>query len=576
MVDTGDLHDGNGLSDTTSPNGAASNLIFEKVDYDLLTIGNHELYISDIAYLTATQFATAYGEKYLTSNVQVFNNATRKYEYPGKQYRYFKTKKGLRIMAMGFLFDFGGNSNASKVIKAADAIKQPWFAQAVNYTKPIDLFVLMGHNSLRNGSGQTLATIQTAIRKARPDVPIQLFGGHTHIRDFAVYDAGSTGLESGRSCETLGWVAVKGIKSKHYEGSQNPKGVPHPSRPAVKVNTTAVTPPAAFKDLKYARRYLDWNRLTFAYHAVGSQSKTKFDMKKGIQTSKDLTLLRKQQNLTTLYGCAPQTWCISCAPFGSPNNIYTLLSEAVAKTVISQTRADKPRLIILNTKSVRFDLVEGPFTVDDSFIVNPFHDAFQFFADVPYANAKQVLHLLNKPVFERREEVIARDLTTRDFSFTTLTGNSIEQCFEATASSHLDSLRRRELYGSMTRGRNAAIRRDITPTAGYVTKDDFGTGGDDTNHSAIPFFPRPDTFQANASFPEDGSSPVKVDLVFLDFIRPDVLVALASAGLNYTNAPIAYYVPKEFDTHAYLPAYAKLAWQKNVPNCPIEKGIGSA
>jgi 2',3'-cyclic-nucleotide 2'-phosphodiesterase (5'-nucleotidase family) len=35
----GDLHDGAGLSDATSPNGNVSNIIFENVDYDLLTIG---------------------------------------------------------------------------------------------------------------------------------------------------------------------------------------------------------------------------------------------------------------------------------------------------------------------------------------------------------------------------------------------------------------------------------------------------------------------------------------------------------------------------------------------------------
>lgn len=571
VVDTGDLHDGNGLSDTTSPNGAASNSIFEKVNYDLLTIGNHELYISDVAYLTATKFAKAYGERYLTSNVQVFNNATQKYEYPGKQYRYFKTKKGLRIMAMGFLYDFTGNSNASKVIKAADAIQQPWFSHAVNYTKPIDLFVLMGHNALRNSSGQTISTIQKAIRQARPNVPIQIFGGHTHIRDFAVYDSGSTGLESGRYCETLGWVAINGIKSKHYKGSQKPKGVPHPSKPAVRVNSTAVTPPAAFKNLKYARRYLDWNRLTFAYHATGSQSKTKFDTEKGIHTSKKLTQIRKQQNLTSIYGCVPQTWCLSCEPFGSPNNIYTVLTEAVAKTVINQTRADKSRLIILNTGSVRFDLVEGPFTVDDSFIVNPFNDAFQFLPDVPYANAQQVLGMLNKGPIQKREDISARDLTTRDFKFTP----STEQCLEASAASHNDTLRRREIYGSMTRGHGAAIKRNIAPTAGYVTKDDFGNDGDDTIHSQIPLYLQPNIFQANASFPIDGSSPDKVDFVFLDFIRPNVLAALASTGLNYSTAPVTYYITKEFDTHAYLPAYAKLAWQKNVPNCPIGKGVGS-
>ena len=36
---SGDLHDGNGLSDATKPNGKFSNPIFENVDYDVLTIG---------------------------------------------------------------------------------------------------------------------------------------------------------------------------------------------------------------------------------------------------------------------------------------------------------------------------------------------------------------------------------------------------------------------------------------------------------------------------------------------------------------------------------------------------------
>jgi 2',3'-cyclic-nucleotide 2'-phosphodiesterase (5'-nucleotidase family) len=45
-----DLHDGAGLSDASSPNGNISNAIFENVDYDLLTIGNHELYVTEIAY----------------------------------------------------------------------------------------------------------------------------------------------------------------------------------------------------------------------------------------------------------------------------------------------------------------------------------------------------------------------------------------------------------------------------------------------------------------------------------------------------------------------------------------------
>lgn len=39
IVDTGDLHDGTGLSDATNPDGELTNDLFKELDYDLLTIG---------------------------------------------------------------------------------------------------------------------------------------------------------------------------------------------------------------------------------------------------------------------------------------------------------------------------------------------------------------------------------------------------------------------------------------------------------------------------------------------------------------------------------------------------------
>ena len=578
LVDTGDLHDGAGLSDATSPNGVLSNPVFENIDYDLLTIGNHELYISDITYLTATQFASHYGDKYISSNVQVYNNQTQQYENIANQYRYFTTDHGLRIMAFGVLYDFTGNSNASKVIPAATMIQQEWFVNATsNFGKPIDLFLLIGHNPVY-GSGSTLSTIQAAIRKANPNTPIQVFGGHTHIRDFAVYDETSTGMESGRYCETLGWLSMSGIKSKSYTGTEKPKGVPHPSQPAVKLNSTTTsitTETISNSTLLYERRYLDWNRLTFAYHAVGSQSKT-FDYSKGKNVSTDIYDLRQELNLTALYGCAPQTWCLSCAPFMSNGSIFSLLAEALSATVINETRKDVPRMILINTGSVRFDLIEGPFTYDDSFIVSPFTDTFQYIPDVPYQYANQVLGILNKGGYQKRElskdSVEMRSLQTKDFGFQTLTG---DDCEDAAAVAHESMLAKRSTSRSMTRNRVRSNNSTLTP--GYVTTDDFGTNGDDTVHSAIPYYSVPNDLQANASFPTNGSEPATVDLIFLDFIGSEyVIPALSKAGANYTDSDILQYLPPAFDTNAYLPAYAKqsTAWQKNVPNCPVGEGVG--
>ena len=86
-------------------------------------------------------------------------------------------------MAFGVLYDFAGNSNVSKVTKAADLVKESWFLNAVNYAQPIDLFVVLGHNPPRpTSSTSTFGTLYKTIRGIRPNIPIQAFGGHTHVR----------------------------------------------------------------------------------------------------------------------------------------------------------------------------------------------------------------------------------------------------------------------------------------------------------------------------------------------------------------------------------------------------------
>lgn len=86
-------------------------------------------------------------------------------------------------MAFGVLYDFTGNSNVSKVIKARDLVKESWFLDAVNFPHPIDLFVVLGHNPVRTTvSSSTFGIIYSTIRSLRPKIPIQTFGGHTHVR----------------------------------------------------------------------------------------------------------------------------------------------------------------------------------------------------------------------------------------------------------------------------------------------------------------------------------------------------------------------------------------------------------
>lgn len=109
-------------------------------------------------------------------------------------------------MAFGVLFDFTGNSNVSKVIKARDLVKEEWFLEAVNYPEPVDLFIVVGHNPVRTTvSTSTFGIIYKTIRGQRPGIPIQAFGGHTHIR-LVVFMSGactSTHLAVGTLLSTM-------------------------------------------------------------------------------------------------------------------------------------------------------------------------------------------------------------------------------------------------------------------------------------------------------------------------------------------------------------------------------------
>ncbi|KAK6330682.1 hypothetical protein TWF718_002880 [Orbilia javanica] len=532
VVDSGDLHDGSGLSDATvklgGVNGEVSLPIFQNLDYDLLTIGNHELYVADVAFDVFENFAKFYRSRYLTSNVQIMDPKDGKFKYIGRTHKYFTTYFGVRIMAFGVLFDFTSNANNSKIIKAKDMVQQQWFLDAINTSDPIDLFLVLGHNSVRS-STSTFPVIREAIRKVHPNTPIQFFGGHSHTRDFKVYDNSSTALEPGRYCETLGWLALSGIEAGN--GKHKPAGVPNPDRPAVNGTTSY---------LSYARRYIDWNRLSFEYHSDNVRT---FDTPRGESVTDEVWNERQRLNLTSLYGCAPQTYCLSCAPQTSELSIYPLVQKALSAVIVNEERKDIARMIFVNTGGFRFDIVKGRFTYDDSFIVAPFTNAFQYIPNVPYAAAAKLLDLLNNGAPQKRD----MDREHRSFL-----PRSVDAC-------PLDGAQ----FNSGLVKRKTIIRRQEIVTPGYTTKDDFGTDGDDTPHSNIPYFRATNDIVAEGGFPTDGSTPETVDVVFYDFIRSYVLTALAKAGENYTTADVEYYLPPSFTSNDFLPEYAKRFWSKD-------------
>ena len=506
LVDTGDRIEGNGLYDASDPKGKYTYDIFKEQDIDVICTGNHELYQIDAAAREYTQTVPNFKGKYLASNLDYIDQKTGDQIPMAQRYRKFTTKnQGIRVLAFGFLFDFTGNANNTRVQPVEKTIQEKWFQEAIR--EDVDLFLVIGHVTL---PGPEYKALFKAIRSQNWDTPIQFFGGHSHIRDFAKYDSKAYGLQAGRYMETIGWMSIDGIQGKGKEGPKDAK---------------------ARASMSFQRRYIDTN--LFGYHYHTGLNETTFSTDHGKNVSAMIHSSRKALNLDHNYGCAPKDLWLNRAPYPSNDSILTWLeTEVVPAIAVSPKRKDTPTLAITNTGAMRFDIFKGAFTRDTTYIVSPFVSKFLFLKDVPYKSAKALLPLLNSggPVFDGTElkteqlappeqisiqsDIIAPSLPSSSFTFS--------------ANSHQHPLF------------STPEDKDPDLVPGYTTKDAAGTDGDDTLHAPISFYIVPNCIQSPISLPKD-KDPDVVDLVFIDFIQPWVLTALQFTGEKYNKSDVAVY-----------------------------------
>jgi hypothetical protein len=104
----------------------------------------------------------------------------------------------------------------------------------------------------------------------------------------------------------------------------------------------------------------------------------------------------------------------------------------------------------------------------------------------------------------------------------------------------------------------ASAEPDLVP--GYTTKDQGGDDGDDTLHEPIPFFRVPNCIQSEIAFPKEGE-PENVDMVFVDFIQPWVLLALQFTGQSYNASDVEVY--REETLTDLMAEWIKENWKKD-------------
>ena len=533
MVDTGDRIEGNGLYDASEPKGKYTLKIFEEQHVDLLCAGNHELYKNTSSEDEYHETVPSFLGNYLASNLDIIDPKTGEQRPLAPRFKKFTTKnQGIRVLAFGFIFNFMHNSNNTIVQTVQDTVKEKWFQEAIR-DREVDLFLVVGHVPLRT---QEFASIFKAIRKQQWDVAIQFFGGHTHIRDYAKYDSKAYGLESGRYMETIGFMSVTGLPTGGKSNSLSiDAAAPHAARLASPT---------------FSRRYIDNN--LFSFHQHTNLDETTFPTEHGRNVSSMIASAREALKLDKTFGCAPRDYWTNRAPYPSKSSIFSLLQDEVLPDMISDVdRADVPRMVLINTGALRFDIFKGPFTVDTTYTVSPFTSGFRYVKDVPFSVAKRLLQIINQevPQLWPASQSLAFKGSVR--SLQSSTAHQVdEQSFPA--------------HGQMPLGKDHDV--DLTP--GYTTTDDAGSDGDDTVHAPIKFYRVPNALESRIGFPpgatkEDptaSADPVSVDLVYVDFIESYILLALKFLGTDYAERDTDIYM-EEKDMTGVIAQWVQEHWK---------------
>jgi len=435
-----------------------------------------------------------YKQSYIASNLDIIDEESGKVKQLAQRYRKFTTKnQGIRIMAMGFLFDFDRSANNTIVQPVEDTTKEQWFQDAIR-DKDIDLFLIAGHVALRQ---QEYELIFKAIRGQNWDTPIQFFGGHFHVRDWRRFDAKAYALASGRYMETIGFSSIDGLKIGKKHGG------------------------ASVASPKFKRRYID-NNLYSLYHHSGKNTST-FDTDIGVNVTKQIAKARKALKLDAPHGCAPQTYWLDRVDVQNNQSIFSWLDKQVLPDQLKEgSRAARPKLVLQNTGGIRFDIFKGAFTRDTTYLISPFTSGFRQLKKVDYKTASKLMEVLNSigPVLAKESPSLNM------FPLAMPEQLAMEHGLLPTVLDDVSSQPQQPL----------SVKPHLTP--GYTTKDDDGEDGDDTEHSPFAHYKLPQVIQTDVDFPSSDKTTIEtVDVIYNGFIEPWVLKALDFLGtsLNETN-----------------------------------------
>jgi hypothetical protein len=234
LVQNGDWIDGTGLATDGDPSALVP--LLEKVPFDVLNTGNHELYHdSVIAEMRKPGgFLQWWGPRHLASNVYMNTdtntnaNASTNAKVPMSNRYHVLKGKSSTVLVFGFIYNLPNPSDLVIVQTVEEAVQESWFQDVLtDKTIGYDAILVMLHAGHDDPSVEILRKeirrVTTSDGRIDPEqnLPIQFIAGHTHYRRYAVADSQSTVVEAGRYMDTVGWVSFPNSETIRKEKETN-------------------------------------------------------------------------------------------------------------------------------------------------------------------------------------------------------------------------------------------------------------------------------------------------------------------------------------------------------------------
>ena len=354
----GDWMDGTGLATSLDSEGAPSYLIplLEKMPFDAINIGNHELYQkSIIQYMTRPSgLFDWFHRQYITSNVvwaASTDPSSSQQNHLGNKFQLLSTQNGNHhVLVFGFLYNMQNNDPTTKVLEVETVVQQDWFFQALKELQ-YDAIVVMAHMDAQDS---LVDVIRTEIRKHVPaQMPVQFLTGHTHERKYHQIDPYTSSFEPGHYLDTVGFCSFPTYASILQQEE---------------IDNSTMKESSFFQ-----HRFIDAT-VEAIMGVVNMTNEEDFMTQDGSDLAFMIQNTRQRLGLTEIVTTLDHSYFLNASWTQSentePRSLYGFLYNNIYPHYFPRD------IVITNKGDLRYDLWEGTVTIDNLLQVSPFNETF--------------------------------------------------------------------------------------------------------------------------------------------------------------------------------------------------------